>query len=88
MVSTRPRRPPSTYYGSERLDILFTERSVHRADDYNGDPSSSDLKAMLVAKVALGKSAIRYRTDQGMTAPPFGYHSVSRALIKISGGTS
>lgn len=47
-----------------------------RADDYNGEPSWANFKALLVARVALGNGYTMYRTSKRMTDPPDGYHSV------------
>lgn len=49
----------------------------HRADDYTNAPRYSDDRIIIVARVALGKSNVLYRTTEYLTEAPIGYDSVS-----------
>ncbi|KIO27721.1 hypothetical protein M407DRAFT_23035 [Tulasnella calospora MUT 4182] len=55
---------------------IYTSSASSTADHYAIAPWLSDDKAIIVAKVALGKSSIHYRASENLTAPPWGYDSV------------
>lgn len=55
---------------------IYTSSVSSKADDYAIPPWLSDDKAMIVAKVSLGKISIHYKTTQHLTGPPLGYDSV------------
>ncbi|KAG8883669.1 hypothetical protein FRB97_006159 [Tulasnella sp. 331] len=49
---------------------------TYRADDYNVTQTNSSYKAMLVAKVVLGRGYSLSKTNKQLSRPPRGYHSV------------
>ncbi|KAG8915090.1 hypothetical protein FRC00_008080 [Tulasnella sp. 408] len=57
-------------------DHLNESYEEYKADDYAIAPWLSDVKAIIVAKAALGKSSIHYRTSEYLVGPPRGYDSV------------
>ncbi|KAG8914619.1 hypothetical protein FRC00_012015 [Tulasnella sp. 408] len=57
-------------------DHLNESYEEYKADDYAIAPWVSDVKAIIVAKVALGKSSIHHRTSEYLVGPPWGYDSV------------
>ncbi|KAG8910918.1 hypothetical protein FRC01_006050, partial [Tulasnella sp. 417] len=57
-------------------DHLNESYNEYTADDYAKSPVFAEYKAMIVAKVALGKSLVQYADAEHLTAPPWGYDSV------------
>ncbi|KAG8899599.1 hypothetical protein FRC01_010440, partial [Tulasnella sp. 417] len=57
-------------------DHLNESYNEYTADDYAKSPVFAEYKAMIVAKVALGKSLVQYTDAEHLTAPPWGYDSV------------
>ncbi|KIO27726.1 hypothetical protein M407DRAFT_39829, partial [Tulasnella calospora MUT 4182] len=55
---------------------IYTSSVSSKADDYTNDLDDSPNKVVIVAKVALGKASIYYRTTASLTRPPSGYNSV------------
>ncbi|KIO27723.1 hypothetical protein M407DRAFT_72785 [Tulasnella calospora MUT 4182] len=55
---------------------IYTSSVSSKADDYTQAPWFSDDRIIIVARVALGKSSIHYRTTEYLTEPPIGYDSI------------
>ncbi|KAG9044296.1 hypothetical protein FS837_008388 [Tulasnella sp. UAMH 9824] len=55
---------------------IYTSTVSSKADDYASKSTYYENKAVLVAKVALGRESIYYKTTQDLTGPPYGYDSV------------
>ncbi|KAG8851992.1 hypothetical protein FRB96_009008 [Tulasnella sp. 330] len=55
---------------------LYTTSVSSKADDYNVTQTNSSYKAMLVAKVVLGRGYSLSKTNKQLSRPPRGYHSV------------
>ncbi|KAG9004663.1 hypothetical protein FRB90_010788 [Tulasnella sp. 427] len=55
---------------------VYTSSVSSKADDYTATPSESKYKAMLVARVVLGKGYPLKLTTAHLTGPPSGYDSV------------
>ncbi|KAG9017379.1 hypothetical protein FRB93_007493 [Tulasnella sp. JGI-2019a] len=55
---------------------LYTTSVSSKADDYNASQSNTGYKAMLVAKVVLGRGCPLIKNSKELTQPPRGYHSV------------
>lgn len=55
---------------------IYTSSVSSKADDYTVTPPISGYRAMLVARVVLGKGYPLKLTSQSLLGPPSGYHSV------------
>ncbi|KAG8914617.1 hypothetical protein FRC00_012013 [Tulasnella sp. 408] len=55
---------------------IYTSTVSSKADDYANKSRYYENKAVIVAKVALGRESICYKTTQELTGPPYGYDSV------------
>ncbi|KAG8924079.1 hypothetical protein FRC01_011971 [Tulasnella sp. 417] len=55
---------------------IYTSSVSSKADDYTITPSTSGYRAMLVARVVLGKAYPLKLTSQYLAGPPRGFHSV------------
>ncbi|KAG8915088.1 hypothetical protein FRC00_008078 [Tulasnella sp. 408] len=55
---------------------IYTSSVSSKADDYTNAPRYSDDRIIIVARVALGKSSVLYRTTEYITEAPIGYDSV------------
>ncbi|KAG8972337.1 hypothetical protein FRB90_010261, partial [Tulasnella sp. 427] len=62
--------------GSEPGSIPPAYRQSKAADDYSNEHVYRETKAVIVARVALGKSSVLYRDMVHLTAAPYGYDSV------------
>ncbi|KAG8883671.1 hypothetical protein FRB97_006161 [Tulasnella sp. 331] len=56
---------------------LYTTSVSSKADDYNVSQNNTEYKAMLVAKVVLGRSYTLYKNAKSLTDPPPGYQSIA-----------
>ncbi|KIO34826.1 hypothetical protein M407DRAFT_210286 [Tulasnella calospora MUT 4182] len=55
---------------------IYTSSVSSKADDYTVTPPGSGYRAMLVARIVLGKGFPLKVTTSHLTGPPSGYHSV------------
>lgn len=78
-----PFLPSKQHHNDSRPSISEPYCRAHDYSDTNTDYYPF-LRAMVVARVVLGKGQTLRRTDQQLTAPSAGFHSVSTALSSLT----
>lgn len=80
MGSIRPRFHRSEFRVWRPVGHVAKRTGYLRAHDYANKHPSSEYQVILVARVALGKGFPVFQTQQNLTEPPLGYHSVRTEL--------
>lgn len=85
------KRPLYLFYFVKVSDSLNRSLRVlrfnlFRSNDYSHNDCQSDLKAMLLNKVIVGKGCKMTQDNTTLTAPPAGYDSVRIPFFRVNSG--